>query len=260
MWDALIITPFINVLLFIYQLFGNFGVAIILFTILIRLVTHPLTVQQLKGAQGMQDLQKDKRWIEMQAKYKNDKEKLAQEQMKLYKELGINPFASCLPTLIQFPIIIGLYQSVIKTLASTPVELLNLTNHINPALLKISSIIPLNSQFLWMDLGQPERLYLPFLPFGIPILAVVVVATTYFQSKLMQPPSTGSKDQAAMMGSMMNIYMPFLMGYLALTLASGLSLYFVVSNVIGILQYAFLGKLNWSNLFPSRKPTTTSTK
>src|SRR3990172_759993 len=111
-WDSLIITPFINVLLFIYNLIGqNFGIAIILFTLLIRLVTHPLMVKQIKGAQGMQDLQKNEKWIKAQEKYKGDKEKLAQEQMALYKELGINPFASCLPTLIQLPIIFGLYQA-----------------------------------------------------------------------------------------------------------------------------------------------------
>jgi YidC/Oxa1 family membrane protein insertase len=254
MWDTLIISPFTNVLLFIYTIVGhNYGIAIILFTILIRLITHPLMVQQIKGAQAMQDLQKDKRYIEMQAKYKGDKEKLAQEQMKLYKELKISPFASCLPTLIQFPIIIGLYQSVILALASTPIELVNLTRHVYPTLLKVSELIPLNSKFLWMDLGSPERLNLPFLSFGIPILAIVVVVTTYLQSKLMTPPPANPGDQSAMIGNMMNIYMPFLMGWLAFTLASGLSLYFVVSNVIGILQYMLLGKADWRNLIPGRK-------
>jgi YidC/Oxa1 family membrane protein insertase len=72
MWDAFI-SLFINALLFIYQLVGNFGLAIILFTILIRLVTHPLTVKQMKGAQGMQELQKNKKWQDMQAKYKMTK-------------------------------------------------------------------------------------------------------------------------------------------------------------------------------------------
>ncbi len=104
-----------------------------------------------------------------------------------------------------------------------------------------------------MNLGQPERLNLPFLSFGIPILAIVVVVTTYLQSKLMQPPTTTPGDQGAMMGNMMNIYMPFLMGYLAYTLASGLSLYFVISNLVGILQYALLGRLNWKNLLPKKK-------
>lgn len=254
-WNLIIIQPFTNVLLFIYTLVAhNFGIAIILFTCLIRLITHPLMVQQIKGAKAMQNLQKDKRYIEMQKKYKDDKEKLAQEQMKLYQELHISPFASCLPTLIQFPIIIGLYQSVVLALSSTPIELVNLTRHVYPWLLKVADLIPLNSHFLWMDLGAPERLNLPFLSFGIPVLAIVVVISTYMQSKMMTPPGSGNPgDQSAMIGNMMNVYMPFLMGYLAWTLASGLSLYFVVSNLIGIGQYAMLGQLNWRNIIPGKK-------
>lgn len=251
MWDALIIAPFTNVLLFIYQVTGqNFGIAIILFTIVIRLVTHPLMVQQIKGTTGMQKLQTDPRWKDMQERLKNDKEKLAQEQMKLYKELGINPFASCLPMLIQFPIIIGLYQAIIQSMANTPLDMIRMIRHLYPWLLDASKVIPLNNTFLWMDLGQPERLVLPFLPFGIPILAIVVMATTYIQSKLMTPPSANPKDQTAQMSNMMNLYMPFFMGYLALTFASGLSLYFVVSNLVGILQYALMGKADWRNLLP----------
>jgi YidC/Oxa1 family membrane protein insertase len=260
MWDTLIIAPFINILLFIYNLIGqNFGVAIILFTILIRLLTYPLTYKQLQGTQKMQEIQKDKRWIEIQTKYKNDKEKLAQEQMNMYKEIGYNPLSGCLPTLIQFPIIIGLYQAVIRALASTPLELLSLMGFVFEDFFDVGKLIPLNSHFLWMDLSQPERLNLPFLSFGIPVLAIVVVVTTYLQSKLMQPPQTTPGDQSAMMGNMMNIYMPFLMGYMAYTLAAGLSLYFVVSNLIGILQYALMGRLNWKNLLPKPKSSTGGT-
>ncbi|HEY9086572.1 MAG TPA: YidC/Oxa1 family membrane protein insertase [Anaerolineaceae bacterium] len=252
MWQAFI-SFMINVLLFIYNLVGNFGVAIILFTLLIRLVTHPLTVSQLKGTTAMQKLNENKEWQEIQKKYKDDKEKLSQEQMRLYKELGINPFASCLPTLIQFPIIIGLYQAIIQSLAVTPLELLRLTTHVFPGFLDVSKLIPLNSQFLWMNLGQPDSVRIAGLPFGIPVLAVIVVITTYVQSKLMTPASTGGNDQSNQMMGMMNIYMPFLMGYLAYTLASGLSLYFIASNLIGIAQYAMLGRVNWSNLLPRRK-------
>ncbi len=251
MWDTLVITPFINALLFIYKLVGsNFGIAIILFTILIRLVTHPLMVKQIKGAQGMQEMQQDPEWLKIQEKYKGDKEKLAQEQMAYYKEKGISPFASCLPTLIQFPIIIALYQSVIAALVSTPVETLNLARHVYPQFLDVANLLPLNSTFLWMDLGAPERLNLPFLPFGIPVLAIVVVISTYVQSKLIQTPSANPKDQTAMMSNMMSLYMPFFMGYLALTLASGLALYFLISNLAGIAQYAMLGKVNWANVIP----------
>ncbi len=257
MWNAFV-GLFVNVLILIYQLVGNFGVAIILFTVLIRLITYPLQARQMKSTQAMQELQKDKRWIDMQAKYKNDKEKLAQEQMKLYQEMGVNPMASCLPTLIQLPIIFALYQALIRAMAATPIELLNLTRQIYGDFLNVGQLIPLNNQFLWMDLGQPERLNLPFLPegWGIPVLAIIVVVTTYLQSKLMQPPSGGPNDQTAMMSNMMNLYMPFFMGYLAFTLASGLSLYFFVSNLLGILQYAAMGKVNWSNVIPFRKKPT----
>jgi YidC/Oxa1 family membrane protein insertase len=262
-FNVIIVAPFTNVLFFIYNVTGqNFGIAIILFTILIRLVTHPLTVQQLKGTQGMQELQKDPRWIEAQEKYKGDKEKLAQEQMKLYKELGINPAASCLPLIIQFPVIIGLYQAIIQSMANAPMDMLRLVRHIYPGFLDVNQLIPLNNQFLWMNLGQPERLFLPFLPFGIPVLAILVVITTYLQSKLMTPPSTNPGDQSAQMAGMMNLYMPVFMGWLAWTLASGLSLYFVISNVFGILQYALLGKANWKNLLslglPALKPPAKS--
>jgi YidC/Oxa1 family membrane protein insertase len=249
-WNVLIIQPFTNVLLYIYHLVGgNFGVAIILFTILIRLITHPLMAAQIKGSTGMQKLQTDPRYLEIQEKYKNDRERLAQEQMKLYQELGINPVATCLPTLIQFPLIIGLYQSLYKVMANTPLDMLNLSRYLY-SFLDITKIIPINNQFLWMDLSQPEKVIIPGLSFGIPIMAVLVMATTFLQSRLMSPTSSNPKDQSAMMANMMNIYMPFLMGYMALTLASGLSLYFLVSNVVSVAQYAALGKVNWNNILP----------
>ncbi len=250
MWETIIIQPFTNVLLLINSLVGNFGISIILFTILIRLLTHPLTVRQFKATRAMQDLQEDPRYKKMMAKYKDDKEKLAQEQMKLYKELGVNPMGSCLPTLIQFPLIIGLYQSVTRAMAASPYELFNLERIIYPRLINAAELLPLQNKFLWMDLGQPERLNV----FGvaIPLLAILVVATTFLQSKLIQPPSSGN-DQAAMMTKSMSIYMPVLMGFMAYSLASGLALYFLASNIFGIVQYAILGRANWSNIFPFLK-------
>ncbi len=261
MWDTIIIKPFINLLLWIYMMVGNFGVAIILFTILTRLVLYPLTARQIKGAQAMQELQKNKRYIEIQEKYKGDKEKLAQEQMKLYQELKINPLSSCLPTLLQFPIIIGLYQALIQSIASAPLDLLKLTNHLYPNFLKIPELIPLNTHFLWMELGQPERLYIPGISFGIPILTIVVVITTYISSKIVAPPQQpGANDQGAMMTKMMNLYMPILMGWLSYTLSAGLALYFVITNLIQILQYAITGRIYWENVFPWMKKKTTAIK
>lgn len=99
-WDA-VVAIMVNVMIFIYGIVGqNFGLAIILFTILIRVITWPLNAQQMKGAAAMQEMQNDKEWQAIQKKYAKDKEKLAQEQMRVYREKGINPFGSCLPTLI----------------------------------------------------------------------------------------------------------------------------------------------------------------
>jgi YidC/Oxa1 family membrane protein insertase len=254
MWETIIIQPMVNALILIYNVIGNnFGIAIILFTILIRAITWPLNAQQMKGAQAMQELQNDKAWQDIQKKYAKDKEKLSQEQMRIYKERGINPFASCLPTLIQFPIIIGLYQSIIRALAATPLSLLQLSRSLYP-FQSIESIIPLNSKFLWMDLGRPESVAV--FGYALPTLALVVALTTYMQAKLTMPASTNPNDQSAAMSGMMSIYMPLLLGYFALTFASGLSVYFITSNLLGIAQYAMQGKANWRNLLPggNKKP------
>ena len=251
MWNTAIIQPFTNLLLWIYSLLadipGAFGWSIILFTIAIRAITWPLNAQQLKGAQAMQSLNEDKDWQKIQKKYAKDREKLAQEQMRIYKEKGINPFASCLPTLIQFPIIIGLYQAIIRALATTPLSLLQLARNVYPTL-SAAALIPLNSRFLWMDLSQPESV--PIFGFNLPTLAIVVAITTYIQSKLTMPASSNPGDQSAAMSKTMSIYMPLLLGYFALTFASGLSVYFITSNLLGIFQYAVTGRANWRNLLP----------
>ena len=256
-WQNIIISPMTNLLLWIYDLLGNgphmFGLAIILFTILIKVITWPLNASQVKGAQAMQELQNDKEWQDIQKKYAKDREKIAQEQMRIYKERGINPFASCLPTLVQFPIIIGLYQSITHALSVTPFDMLKLARTIYP-FQNAEGIIPLNSTFLWMDLGRPEGIPLPFdisfLPYGLPLLAIIVALTTYVQSKLTMPVSNNPNDQSAQMTKMMSIYMPLMLGWFALNFASGIAVYFITSNLLGIAQYAATGRANWRNLLP----------
>ncbi len=156
--------------------------------------------------------------------------------------------------MIQFPIIIALYQSITRALAATPLGLLQLSRSASAfSFLDVSKLIPLNSKFLWMDLGRPESVAI----FGlaIPTLAVVVALTTYVQSKLTMPPSTNPNDQSAAMSGMMSIYMPLLLGWFALTFPSGLAVYFITSNMLGIIQYAMQGKANWRNLLPGGNKT-----
>ena len=247
MWTSFV-NLFLNLLLFIYKLVGNFGVAIIIFTVLIKLLTHPLMQSQIKSSKAMAALQTDPDYLNMMDKYKNDKERLAQEQMKLYKEKGVNPTASCLPTFIQLPIIFALYQAVIAAIVTTPMGMLDLIKRVFPNWISISEVFPINPNFLWMNLGLPERLMIG--NFGLPVLAILVVLTTILQTKLTQPaqPQGEGGASTAMMTGMMNIYMPLLMGFMAYSLASGLALYFLVSNIFTICQYAAMGSLHWENL------------
>ena len=255
MWTSFV-NLFLNLLLFIYKLVGNFGVAIIIFTVLIKLLTHPLMQSQIKSSKAMAALQTDPDYLNMMDKYKNDKERLAQEQMKLYKEKGVNPTASCLPTFIQLPIIFALYQAVIAAIVTTPMGMLDLIKRVFPNWISISEVFPINPNFLWMNLGLPERLMIG--NFGLPVLAILVVLTTILQTKLTQPaqPQGEGGASTAMMTGMMNIYMPLLMGFMAYSLASGLALYFLVSNIFTICQYAAMGSLHWENLkfWEKKKP------
>lgn len=261
MWETVIIQPMTNLLLWIYDTLGHgpnmFGFAIILFTILIKLLTWPLNASQVKGAQAMQELQNDKEWQEIQKKYAKDREKLAQEQMRIYREKGINPFASCLPTLIQFPIIIGLYQVITRSLSATPLDMLKLARTVYP-FQNVENIIPLNSTFLWMDLGRPESIQI--LGFGLPTLAIIVALTTWLQTKLTMPATSNPNDQTAQMTRMMSVYMPLMLGWFSLTFASGISVYFIISNILGIVQYAATGRANWRNLLPGGNKQTSPAK
>jgi YidC/Oxa1 family membrane protein insertase len=247
-WNSLI-AIMVNIMIFIYRIAGhNFGLAIILFTILIRVVTWPLNAQQMKGQVAMQEMQNDKEWQAIQKKYAKDKEKLAQEQMRVYREKGINPFGSCLPMLIQFPILFALIPTITYAIGSTPLSLLKLAEYAYD-FQNVVGLLPLKSNFLWMDdLGLPERTLV--LGFSIPVLALIVGITTYVQTKLTMPPSADPNDQAAQTSKMMAIYMPVMLFFFSLNYASGLAVYFITSNVLGIVQYALQGKANWRNLLP----------
>ncbi|MBM3152535.1 MAG: YidC/Oxa1 family membrane protein insertase [Chloroflexi bacterium] len=249
MWEY-VVNILVNILLWIYRLVGgDFGLAIILFTILIKVITYPLQAKQIKSTQGMQEMQQSKKWQDIQKKYKGEKEKLAQEQMKMYQEAGISPFASCLPMFIQLPIMFALYQSIVRAVAATPLQLIHLSRGVF-SLFDAQALVPLNSKFLWMNLGQPERVYI--FGVGIPLLAILVVVTSYIQTKVSTPPVTNPGDQTAAMSGMMSVYMPLMMGWITYSLASGLAVYFIISSLLAIAQQAMMGRVYWSNLLPKK--------
>ena len=172
LWNLIILNPVLNVLIALSDILsGSFGLAIIALTIVVRLVLWPLTKRQLDSTKAMQSMQP--KIQELQKKYGKNKQKLQQEMMKLYKEAGVNPMGCIWPMLIQFPIWIALYQSIMKALATTPENLLDLAHHLYSWEV-LSQAIPLNSQFLWLDLGQPDHTL---------ILAIIVGGTMWGQRK-----------------------------------------------------------------------------
>jgi YidC/Oxa1 family membrane protein insertase len=249
MWDTLILNPMTNLLLLLYQvLFNNFAVAVAVFTLITRLITLPFTLKQQRSAKAMQELQPELEKIKK--KYANDKEKLAQEQMQLYKKFNMNPLGGCLPLLLTFPIMIGLYQAIIAALASTPLQLLELSQRLYTFLPGLIQLIPLNNQWLGINLGQPPGGAQPVYAYA---LILLVVATGYWQQKIMTPKSAPSQstNQMAGMSQSMMYTMPIMFGFFALSFAAGLSIYFIISNLIGVLQYWALDKLGMMGTSPN---------
>ena len=221
-FDFLIVNPMMNALMLLYGLFGNsYVLAILALTVIIRLITLPLTLRQQIGSYKMQAMQP--RMKELQEKYKNDPQTLSTEMRKL----GFNPLSGCLPLVIQFPILIGLYQAITRTLALTPLSLMELGSHVYGFLPNISSLVPINSNLFGLfDLGQPDKLF---------IIPIIVVITTFFSNKLMTPPSTD--PQMRQTNQMMQMMMPLMFGFFMLSTPVGLGIYWIVSNLIGVGQY-----------------------
>lgn len=244
LWNTFILNPLVNSMIWLYGAFGhNIIVAIIILTVLIRLLTIPLTMRQQKSMQATQALQP--KLEEIKKKYKDQPEVQSQKTWEAYREAGVNPAGGCFPMLIQFPILIGLYQAITRSLAASPVDLLRLSQHIIdplPAFLSwlpdAHDLIPLNNHFLWLNLAQPDPNF---------ILPALVFISTFLQNKMMTPPST-DPNQAAMSRSM-QLTMPIMIGWFSLQFPSGLSIYWIVSNIVGFVQYAAMGKASLKNLF-----------
>ena len=240
-WDQFILGPMANSLVFLYAiLFDNFGLSILLFTVIIRLITLPLTLKQIRMTRGMSQLQPIVK--ELQVKYKDDRQRLSQETMRLYKERGVNPLGCLGPMFIQMPIWIGLYQAIIQTLPTQPERLIGLSQKLYSWLPMVNEAVPLNSKFLWLDLamgpGQQNDFLLPALV-GLSMWAVQKMATV---------PSADPRQ--AQTNTMMLWMMPLMLTFFSFQLPSGLALYWVASNLIQMgIQYFITG---WGNLLPSK--------
>ena len=245
-WELIILNPMINVLIVVSKfLFNSPGLAIILFTIIMRLITYPLTKKQMQSAKKMQEIQP--KIQELKKKYGKDKERLAKEQAPLLKAAGATGSGCLVPMLIQMPIWLALYQSITRVLATSPESLLNLSRHLYPSWGLVFQMVPMNSQFLWLDIGVPDTLY---------IMPILVGITMWMQQKMTTPQTTDLQQKAT--SNTMMVTMPLLFAFMTLSFPSGLALYWVASGIIGIVMQYYIG--GWGGLagvFGKKKPDDT---
>ena len=217
-FTLVLLDPMINLLVLLNNvLFHSFGLAIIAFTILIRVATWPLTIRQLHQTRAMQGLQP--RVQEINKKY-NDPKRRQEELMKTYRESGVNPLGCLGPMLLQIPILIALFYAIRHVLPESPEALERLNDHLYPWSF-LQSAIPIEEHFLGMDLRESNL-----------IMVVLVGLTTWAQTKTTVTVATD--DRARAQQQMMTYMMPLMFAFFALSFPSGVSLYWVVNSIVGI--------------------------
>ena len=236
-WDTFFIGPLVNALVFLdILMLGNFGLAIILFTLILRFATIPFTIRQLESTRAMQAAQPQMQ--EIQKKYKDPKRR-QEETMKLYKEHGINPVGCALPLIIQMVVFIALYRALVFVVGGSPESLVGLSQRLYPIPL-LQSAIPLDQHFLWLNLGQPDPTF---------ILPLMVGVSTYVQQKMSMTPT--ATPQMQQQQAMMAWLMPMLLFFFMLNLPSGVGVYWVASNLFSLFaSYYVYGRriLSWRQL------------
>ena len=203
---------------FLYRFIPNYGVAIIILTILTKVVLWPLGSKSYKSMSEMKKIQPLMK--EIREKYKNDKKKMNEEVMGLYRTYKINPLGGCLPMVVQIPVFFALYRMLYQSIELRHAPF-----------------------FLWInDLSAPDRLFhfsfkVPFMqpPYGIPVLTVIMGVTMLLQQK-MSPPM-GDPAQAKMM-----MLMPLIFTVIFVNFPAGLVLYWLVNNILSIAQQYYIQK------------------
>lgn len=217
-WFDVITKPLYLLLIWLYKLVGNYGVAIIIVTILIKALFWPLTAKSYKSMKNLQKLQP--KIMEIRQKYADDKAAMSRETMQLYKTFKVNPMGGCLPMLIQIPVFIALYR-----LLSSSLELRQ-------------------APFFWwiQDLSAPDRLFsfnitIPLMeaPYGIPVLTILMGASMIIQQRM--TPAVGDPTQAKIMA-----LMPIVFTFIFINFPAGLVLYWLVNNILSIGQQALVNR------------------
>ena len=203
----------VHILNAIYGVVGNYGVAIIIVTVLMRIIIFPLTLKQEKSMKKMRELQPELEKIK--EKYKDNPQEYQQKTAELYRESGVNPLGGCLPLLIQMPVFVALYWAF------------------------SGNAIPADAKFLWFTLKQPDRLFM-IGNFAFNLLPILNVGVTYIQQKIMTSATSGQESSQQM--QTMLYMMPLMMLFIFYRMPSGVTLYYLVSGALSLVQQYFILK------------------
>ena len=203
---------------FLYSIIPNYGVAIIILTIATKIALWPLGTKSYKSMAQMKKIQP--LMMEIREKYKNDKKKMNEQTMALYKTYKVNPVGGCLPMIVQLPVFFALYRMLYEAIELRHAHFLG-----------------------WItDLSAPDRLFhfnfsIPLMqpPYGIPVLTIIMGATMFLQQQM--APSVGDPTQAKMMK-----FMPIIFTAIFINFSSGLVLYWLINNILSIAQQHYITK------------------
>lgn len=229
MFNTFLYQPLFQSLLFLTKILGgSLGLSIIALTLLLRFVLIPLTIPSLRSAQKIKDLKPE--LDKLKAKYGDDKKQLQMEQLKLYQQHGVNPAAGCLPTLIQFAILIAMYQVLMDFIT------------------KNGALGGINLNFLWFNVSQPDPIYILPLLTGVSQLLLSLMLSPAIEH---HPETTKAKtedvqEMAETMQQQMLFIMPVMTAVLALRFPSGLALYWLITTIFSAVQQYFVS--GWGGL------------
>ena len=203
----------VHILNAIYGVVGNYGIAIIIVTVLMRIIIFPLTLKQEKSMKKVRELQPELEKIK--EKYKDNPQEYQQKTAELYRESGVNPLGGCLPLLMQMPVFVALYWAF------------------------SGNAIPADAKFLWFTLKQPDRLFM-IGNFAFNLLPILNVGVTYIQQKIMTSATSGQESSQQM--QTMLYMMPLMMLFIFYKMPSGVTLYYLVSGALSLVQQYFILK------------------
>lgn len=241
LWNSILVNPILNALVALYKVFGDLGISIFFLTVLIRGILVPVVAPSMKAMKKQRDLQPEIN--KLKEKYSYDKQLLAQKQMELFKQHGINPMSGCLNQIIMIMVLIALYNVINKFTLHGTAEILNQSIYLPALKFAEGTVIPTN--FLYLDLAKPDPYFILALFSGAAQFIASKMTIPYVEQaeKAAQKTPPKSDDMALAIQQQSLYMMPIMNVIIGVTLPSGVVLYILTTTLFTIVQNYFISGL-----------------